>query len=359
MLNVLNQRLYRNLERRFGKISITNLGSRTRVIYRPDHYFRKGKLKPEVIEYGETYRVNCPFCTDTRQRLYINHLWAERDEETNDDMLHLAKCFNDECLATRKMQKELHAQIYPNGKFGRSIVPYPSVAQIESPPPLSPVNLPASVPLTELSRSHPAISYLRKRGFDAELLADAWAISYCEYNTCERPAFADTRLLIPIMLPHLNPFAAGLDTELRLVGWQARMLKPSTSRPKYLTSRGMKKNCVLYGLNEAKQADGPVVIMEGVTDVWRYGAGAVALFGKTISKVQVELLRRHLPGRPIVVLLDRDAAEEARKLREAIIIDRRQYGDLTPVRLGNLPAGRNDPGECTLAELRGATTLST
>ena len=66
-----------------------------------------------MVQYGETYKVSCPFCSDTRQRLWINHHWGVRDEKTNDDLLHLAHCFNDDCINTREVQKELHAMVFP------------------------------------------------------------------------------------------------------------------------------------------------------------------------------------------------------------------------------------------------------
>ena len=51
---------------------------------------------------GEQYAVNCPFCGDTRQRLYISHMWDTEFVQNNvryhcsDRLMH---CFNEDCVA--------------------------------------------------------------------------------------------------------------------------------------------------------------------------------------------------------------------------------------------------------------------
>jgi DNA primase len=81
-------------------------------------------------------------------------------------------------------------------------------------------------------------------------------------------------------------------------------------------------------------------VVEGVTDVWRVGPPAVALFGKSASPEQARLLAAGWYGKPVVILLDADAAEEAEKLR-------RQVAALHPgpVVVVALPEGL-DPGSC-------------
>ena len=108
----------------------------------------------------------------------------------------------------------------------------------------------------------------------------------------------------------------------------------------------MQKSRLLYGLPQAVKAKGPVVVAEGMADVWRVGPGGVALFGKSISPVQIKLILRHLRGRPIVVLLDGDAEDEAKKVC-GLIRQARLQADNAPVVVGKLPAKRKDPGECT------------
>lgn len=89
----------------------------------PEYDARTGKprLKFRIIEWGESYRVNCPFCTNMRHRLYVSHRWAVDDRETRDDNMHLVKCFNDDCVSNRESQKQLHAMVYPLGFYAREM----------------------------------------------------------------------------------------------------------------------------------------------------------------------------------------------------------------------------------------------
>jgi hypothetical protein len=79
-------------------------------------------------------------------------------------------------------------------------------------------------------------------------------------------------------------------------------------------------------------------------DVWRLGPSAVALFGKDMSLPQQQLLDRFLPGRPVVVFLDRDAQDKAAELQRTLL----NRGRVTV--LAGLPDGRDDVGDCTTEE---------
>ena len=111
MTGPLNPLLYHCLQTTFKHVGIVNDGMRAQVSHRPDWTYREGRLRAEVSDWGEVYKVNCPFCNDIRQRLCISHLWARTDEQTRDDMLHLVKCHNDDCVSNRERQKELHALV--------------------------------------------------------------------------------------------------------------------------------------------------------------------------------------------------------------------------------------------------------
>jgi DNA primase len=130
-----------------------------------------------------------------------------------------------------------------------------------------------------------------------------------------------------------------------LAGWQARFVGDCPdSVPKYLSCKGMKKSQLLYGLPAALGSQRAVVVCEGPTDVWRLGPGAVALFGKDMSLPQQQLLDRFLPGRPVVVFLDRDAQDNAQELQRTLL----NRGRVTV--LAGLPEGRDDVGDCTSEE---------
>jgi hypothetical protein len=362
MHGALNPILYGSLKEAFGQVRISNEREQIQFRYRPNWLHRQGRIQAEVASAGETYYVNCPFCNDTRKRLGISYHWSVWDEETDDNMLHLAHCFNENCISTREIQKKLHALVYPDGTYGQTMT-----VRLSSSPPSLPAAprrflLPEGTLLSELPDDHSAIKYLQRRKFDPKRLAKRWGVRYCQANIIEpgrasrcRPYFQDKRLVYPIFAPSLaiDPERVTACRAVRLAGWQARALTDRLARnvPKYFSAAGMKKSELLYGLPAALVADGPLVVVEGVTDVWRVGPGAVALFGKTISPAQVKLILRHCPGRPLVVLLDADATDNARRVCQQIRSGRLVAGDNTPVDIGKLPTGRKDPGECTHAEV--------
>jgi len=68
----------------------------------------------------------------------------------------------------------------------------------------------------------------------------------------------------------------------------------------------------LYNIDNVKDY---AIVVEGVTDVWRIGDPAVALFGKKFTTDQIKLLKN---TKRIVVLLDSDADKEAGKLSNTL-----------------------------------------
>ena len=266
--------------------------------------------------------------TILRQRLYFNYQWAVRDSETGNDNLHLVKCFNENCVSTRERQQDLLKRVYPLGRERNAGLALPSSVP---PPPFVPT-LPDGilVPLDQLPDAHPAFQYLRQRNFDPAALWETWRVQFCELSVGAQPN-PSQRLVIPIY-----------DADQRLAGWQARFVGDCPAEvPKYLSCKGMKKSQLLYGLAEARSTTGPVVIVEGPTDVWRLGCGAVGLFGKDMSLHQQALLDQHLPGRPVVVFLDRDAQDKAQELQRTLL----NRGRVTV--LAGLPDGRDDVGDST------------
>lgn len=328
----LNPTLYQALQAAFGSVCVTNDLQPRQVLTLPD-WQDGGRLRSQVVASGEQYRVNCPYCEDTRQRLYFNYEWAVCDPDTGNDNLHLVKCFNENCAASAQRQRELLHRVYPLGRERLAGMAPPSPA---TPPPQPFVpSLPDGilVPVDRLLEAHTARAYLRKRNFDPVALWETWWVQFCELSVGAQPN-PSRRLIIPIY-----------DADERLAGWQARFVGECPPEvPKYLSCKGMKKSQLLYGLAEARSTTGPVVIVEGPTDVWRLGPGAVALFGKDMSLPQQALLDQHLPGRHVVVMLDRDAQDKAQDLQRTLL----NRGRVTV--LAGLPEGRDDVGDCTTDE---------
>jgi hypothetical protein len=355
----LNQDLYEALRAEFRRVAIANEGEEQVVEYRPNWSARGGQvrasIRAEPLISGEYYRVNCPFCTDTRQRLWINYRWAEYDQQTGQDNLHLATCFNEGCLDSQARRERLRDMVYPVlGLYRRRAPAYRMAgpAAADGPGAAGPeIRLPEGlVPVHGLSPDHPAARYLLGRGFDIEELWARWQVAYCAAASGSRPPIY-RRLVVPIyntrvrFVPDVGPDPAVL------VGWQARAIGPVfPGEAKYLGASGMKKSRILYGQPAALASAGPVVVTEGTTDVWRLGTNAVALLGKTLSEFQRDQLRSRFRGRPLVLFFDRDAREEARAVSKWLQSARVAGGGDAQVVIANLPEGRQDVGECTRAE---------
>jgi len=68
----------------------------------------------------------------------------------------------------------------------------------------------------------------------------------------------------------------------------------------------------LYNIDNVKDM---AIVVEGVTDVWRIGDPAVALFGKKYTTDQIKILSKL---KKVVVMLDSDADKEADKLSNTL-----------------------------------------
>lgn len=170
--------------------------------------------------------------------------------------------------------------------------------------------------------------YFRARGITRKL-CDRYSIGFCESG------FFQNRMIIPVF-----------DLEGELATFVARYMgKTSKGVKKVLYPKGSRASCVVFNLNAARKRR-TIVITEGVFDAIRVGVGGVALLGKHASTAQIRQLVRVGADRRLVVLLDEDAADDAEDLAVELA------EACADVRIGRLPLGRGDPGECTQAELR-------
>ncbi len=351
LMSPLNPALYSALERRFDHVHITNPGEAARVSYAPD-WSRKPPRISVQIDGGEHYGVNCPYCGDTRCRLSFNYMWGSIDERTGQQLRHLVRCFNEHCIDSHDRQKRLYNMVFPLGRQRQRLATSGTqlLAANNTPRPPATIALPAgSLPLIELPADHPARVYLEQRRFDSDELWQRWKVYYCEGDESAKPKFWKC-IVIPLYDQDRTTTAKAANPPGEcLLGWQARAIRP-VEKSRYLTSAGTRKSCLLYGVTQVTDGDGPVVVVEGPTDVWRLGHDAVAILGKTLSPHQRQLLLEIAEGRPIVIALDPDAAAEARRAREQLLLDRQQIGDSAPVVLLSLPDGREDVGDCTRDE---------
>ena len=222
------------------------------------------------------------------------------------------------------------------------------------------------VTLYGLPQNHPAIAYLTARGFDPAFLAQTYSAQFCLKGT----VFGDDGTG---GLPVTNRIILYGKMKGIVKAWQARIvevmekdtgniffLNPQgnytlLSTPedrarkmsrvkvaKYLTSMGASRAGILINLDTAIAAslkqgwDRAVVLCEGMLDAARVGAMGVPLLGKSLSSEQSRILKAHCDR--VVVLLDADAQEDAKKI---------EY-ELKGLKVNSVTIpGVKDPGDAT------------
>jgi hypothetical protein len=288
---------------------------------------------------------------------------GEKDPFTGKRNYCLWCCHNERCHESETNRKVFRSMIIPPlGRQRRRAKRAPAAAP--TPQPVRPITLPRNLsPIADLPPTHPAPTYLLERHFDPAYLQQVWEISFCVACSDCCPSVTN-RIIIPIYRPaKLFAPASNGQHELILAGWQARSipdlpLPGCNSDPKYLFAAGMRKSELLYGLHLAVASQGPVYLVEGPTDCWRIGPGSVAMFGKALSETQKLLLVHHFAGRPIVVMLDRDARSVVDAIQHELYLIRGSSAGDNRVVIADLPGHREDPADCTPAELVHAITAA-
>lgn len=307
---VLNPTLFDLMRLAFGPVKISMPGAHG-VFHTPQFSAIRRRLESCLLDEGEYYQVSCPFCDDTRQRLYVNYLWGTPDPASGVPLRHLAVCYNADCLKEHYASFEeslcTHMDVPRREMFKRLHAIHPPEYS-DAPAALGPVFLPGDVtPLDELPPDHYSVRYLRDRGFDPSELASDWGVGFCaRANGSHRGA--ERRIIVPIVQDGV------------MVSWQGRWPSDDWKRDgvqKYYNLPGSRKSQVLYGLDNA--AGFPcVIVTEGVTDAWATGDGAVAILGKTVSPQQQALLARWATkGHLLVLMLDPGAWTDEHVNREA------------------------------------------
>lgn len=330
-VNPLNPILYRLLVRKFGTVKISSEGCQAHCQRIPDP-LHPGRTILHSSFWGEYYCVRCPFCNDQRYRLWINHLYGSEVFNGRRQLTYLAVCYNDHCMTTPGRAEQLEELIFGLGAHLRphSLPIRPATEALEAKPVAPPGEI---LSLTELPADHPAIEYLRSRGFDPAVLADRFSVGFCAETVPPASPACKNRLYIPVT------------QQGALVGWQCRGITDA-AKPKYLNASNMKKSTLLYNYDQAKHQPF-VIVVEGVPSVWRLGAAAVCLFGKSMSLAQHNLIIKTWANKPIFLLLDQDAKFEmeqaaallqksAAKVIQVILPDTRDPADYSFNDISNL-----------------------
>lgn len=325
----LNPLLYGLLQHRFGAVRVHNIGC-TAQVKLVRSIADPSRLVETTQSSGEYYAVCCPFCTDSNHKLWINYRYgSEFNSRTGRrEKTYLACCYRSDCLHDPGRREQLEDLIFGQHRRTMLVPPLLHVADEFAPPP--PITPPGDIVLLrDLPEDHAAIQYVRQRNFDPLVLADEYGVGIC---VKPNPGFSliRNRIYIPVL------------TNGQLVGWQGRSIGDAV-QPKYYNSQGMQKSRILYNYDRAAQQP-YVIVVEGIPSVWRIGAAAVCLFGKTLSHWQRVTIGTTWVKKPVFVLLDSDATAETEK---CVIELSRHDVQVVPVFLQDA----RDPADYEYAEL--------
>lgn len=289
---VLNKQLYLSCKQIFSYVRIQNKGeSQQRQV---GYDVKTNTHKAHVRYSGEYYIVSCPFCNDTRYRLYINHRFGVPDEFGRPE-LHLAHCFNEGCLSDYRNREKLydlirgHFTFEPVIRDGKQVV----VSDFTT-------NWPGEVTRVDnLPVDHVARSYLNSRGFDPDRIGTYYNVHFC--HTSDR-WLCKNRLIIPIY------------QNKKMRGWQARYVgeldwKDPSTPPKYYTCPGTPRAQLLYNLSNASNYR-TGIITEGVSDVWSIGPMGVCTFGASMTGKQQSMFISSFKDQAGILLFDPEEMEK-------------------------------------------------
>lgn len=296
MADTLNPHLYRQLVRKFGLVRVVCPGEK--MLARTD-YDAWGEPRLQIDHPGEYYKVCCPYCRDTRYRLYVNHMFCQLDGH-NRRMKYVAVCYNENCLDRSDNLRTLIEDLDEINLFGARVMEgrvVPEDAREVAEPG-------TCIPLSSLKPADPARVYLTSRGFDPDALGELFQVTLCVES---RYTLAQNRLIIPVI------------DRGKLKGWQARYIgeldwkgpRRHELPPKYFSCPGsnFRSKCILNFERMKEWATG--VIVEGPTDVFRFGSMAGCIFGNTMTETQRRRFTAVFRLRTGVLVLDPEECESA------------------------------------------------
>lgn len=294
----LNSLLFSLLQHKFGDVRIANEGMPA-VITSVQDPLHPGRLLRSG-SWGEYYRICCPFCNDVGHKLWVNHTYgADVDHKTGRRTnTFSACCYKNDCLSVPGRREQFEDMVFG---LNKRAIPKVRINAPTHAPRKTDIEPPGEIRLlSELPEFHPAVEYLQARNFNAAALAEQFKIGVCVEPSHDRYRIMRGRIYIPI-------FMRG-----KLVGWQGRIVGDDVKSAKYYNVPGAPKSQLLYNYDAAVNQPF-LVVVEGVPSVWRIGAPAVCIFGKTLSWWQQHAIAAGWSGKPVFTMLDHDAADETEK----------------------------------------------
>jgi hypothetical protein len=146
--------------------------------------------------------------------------------------------------------------------------------------------------------------YLSSRGFDPDSIEKLWGVM----GIAHAPRLS-WRLFIPVI------------HNFETVSWLTRSIAPAdVNERRYRSARETEERVphkkLLYGGDYVRHA---AIIVEGPTDVWAIGPGAVALMGTAYSRAQLLAMRQY-PRRFVCFDNERTAQRRAAKLCDDLMV---------------------------------------
>ena len=286
----LNPTLYNALVSKFHDVKITNEGSL--YLGKKVSKHRAGKTVYEIVDInrGEQYCVNCPACGG-KYKLTISYICGTATPPFTEKVWHKVHCFRCNFGKKHGNAEALKAVLGGYVALAQNIVIKVNKAGTST----QPAVLESYGKLGPLLPDSSAGVYVKGRGFDPDSLVKLYNMRRMAEPVPER-SFLKEYLFIPM-------YAEG-----KLVSWQARAIYPG-QEPRWYIAKGGKKP--VFNLDTAARTD-YIFIQEGVFDAVACGPSGVAILGKSLTAYQSELLAK--VRKKIIVCLDPDAKEEAKKL---------------------------------------------
>jgi hypothetical protein len=234
-------------------------------------------LRIQTMESGHHHttegwiQINCPFCGSGTEGWHLGYALES-------GVLHCWRC-------GKHSIREWLSQILPAGQRGQVFSVLKKYQESAFPLPLQKkktqtarkrdIKPPAG--LLELTQAHRR--YLESRHFDPAIITEIWEAK----GTAYRSGAWNWRVVVPIR-----------DQKGRIVAYTGRALSGEI-KPRWRISPddyiGTDPKKLLYGIEKADPKKG-VLIVEGPSDVWRMGPGAVGLLGIDWKVEQACILRK-------------------------------------------------------------------
>ena len=314
---MLNAPLYNALAKRYGDVDVVNENCQGRYEANPGKV-AAGRFKVEkmprtparVTDWGEVYHFDCPKCGDHRRRAYVSHLWGQEILEKIGNRSYtvyftqrLFHCHNEHCDLYPELRK-----LEINAADKVALAPMRIKAAVAA---VCDLPVPTISLLADEVPDKVFVYLAEERKFNPSRLVEKWDVRFCPRGAVyhkgqpDEMEFYEDRILIPIY------------NRRRLMSWQARCVGDE-SKLKYITQPGADRSAMIYNMDRVwRHLD--VVLVEGITDVWRIGDNAFAGLGTAISQRQIEIMHAFWghAGR-CCICLDEDAWDIALKLENRL-----------------------------------------